>query len=146
MPVQQKIYSAKEDQDVRFADGQFTGFLEVDGALSVAGSLTVTGAINSVGGTPQQEITGDGAIVLTNRSVFLSKATPAAVTIPAPTADGIIISVVSTTNQAHVITGLFLASNNTATFGTAIGNNVNLISRDGRWWSLGATNVTFSTV
>lgn len=100
-------------------------------------------------------ITGDGAIPIVPGIYHLTKGSAAAITLAAPTAgaasvgghDGVIITVVSETAFAHVITGSVRGfngkgSSGTITFGTAKGNTVTLIARNGDWFTLGAIGAT----
>jgi hypothetical protein len=76
----------------------------------------------------------------------LTKTSAGAYTLSAPTSqeNGADLIVLSTTAFAHVITGAFNASGTTATFTATVGNRVQFIAIDGRWWVLNATNVTIT--
>lgn len=97
-----------------------------------------------------QAITGDGAITIQTGMVVLSKGSAAAITIAAPTAgdhDGIEITVVTLTAQAHVITQGTVGfnakgSSGTVTFTAAIGNAVVLRAYNGNWYAVVKTGVT----
>lgn len=147
MAVTQNIYSAKENEDVRFASGQFTSNLEVDGNLTVTGTTSATGAISANVLQDVQTISEDGAISVVSSAVDITKGTAAALTIAAPTAaqEGTTIMIRTTTAAAHVITGAFRASNDTATFTAAAGNSVILVARNLRWVDYCATGVAFTT-
>lgn len=93
----------------------------------------------------------DGAIPVTPGVYSVTKGSAAALTLAAPVAgapsaggdDGCIITVVSETAFAHVITQGTVGFNakgasGTATFGAAKGNGLQLIARNGNWWVLGA--------
>jgi len=98
-----------------------------------------------------QDIAGDGAITVRHGVVFLNKSTAGAITLALPLAsvNGAELHIVSTTAQAHVVTTPALgvnATNNTLTFGTAVGNSCRLRARNGTWWLTESRNVTASTV
>lgn len=100
----------------------------------------------------KQAITGDGAITIQNATVYLSKAGAGAITLAAPTSgthDGIRITVISTTAQAHVITSGVdgfnaKGSSGTATFGGAIGDSVTFEADTGHWYTVATRNVTIA--
>lgn len=99
-----------------------------------------------------QAITGDGAITIQNATVFLSKGTPSAATLAAPTTgthDGFTVRVVAISAQAHVITGSVDGFNakgasGTATFGGALGDSVTFVAYLGHWYTLSKVNVTIA--
>lgn len=98
-----------------------------------------------------QDIPADGAINPVAGNVVLRKGTPAAITLAAPTTpaqDYTILRVVSTTAQAHVITGPAAGFNaggagaDVATFTTAaIGDSLTLMAFNGVWYIVGSTGV-----
>lgn len=107
--------------------------------------------------TVPQVITGDGAISFAagDQFVFLTKGSAAAITIAAPTAgsplaggqDGVMVTIVSETAFAHVITCStdgFNAkgSSGTLTASAAANNWVQLIARNGHWRIIGNLNFT----
>ncbi len=100
-----------------------------------------------------QAITGDGAITIANYAlVILSKAGAGAITLAAPTSgthDRFEVTVVSSTAQAHVITGGVdgfnaKGSSGTATFGGAIGDSVTFVAHGGHWYTKSLVNVTIA--
>ena len=87
-------------------------------------------------------IAGDGAITIQSGTVLLTKATPAAITIAAPTAGqaGTRITITSGTDQAHVVTftGSTLldgttGANITATFPAFAGASITVIAALLKW-------------
>jgi hypothetical protein len=115
--------------------------------VTIDGLLIKDGIVGTI-----QAITGDGAITIQNATVVASKAGAAALTLAAPTAgthDGIIVRVVATSAQAHVITGGVdgfnaKGSSGTATFGGAIGDSVTFVAHNGHWYTLSKINVTIA--
>jgi hypothetical protein len=80
----------------------------------------------------------------------ITKSTAGAFTLALPTTDGIRMSIVSETAAAHVITcggsppsGLN-AANGTLTYAATAGSGCELISRNGRWYTLNLNGVTVS--
>ena len=121
---------------------------------NVSGNLTgnVTGAINSPAPTV---LSADGALAIPtigNASFSITKGSAAALTLVAPAAgtdDGKILTIVSETAYAHVVTCATDGFNNkgssgTATWATAKGNYLVLMARNGHWWSVGLTGVTLA--
>lgn len=93
---------------------------------------------------PVQRITGDGTITIRDGVVYLSKASAAAITIAAPSTldNGKVVSVITKTAQAHVITSAVdgfneKGSSGTVTFTAAIGNKVILEAEGGHWYAAG---------
>ena len=116
--------------------------------VTVDGLLIKDGIAGSI-----QAITGDGAITIASGArVVLSKGAAAAITIATPTAtthDGFLITVVSLTAQAHVITSATDGFNDkgasgTATFGGAIGDSVTLMAYQANWYVVGKVNITIA--
>ncbi len=140
MPVTPTVLNVKAETDTRLRNLQITGTLEVDGTLTSTGAITATGGVLN----PQQVIAGDGAITIRNGSVILTKSSAAAITLAAPTAAqaGTVISVLSTTAQAHVITSVINAASTTATFGGAVADRVSFVAYNLRWWVIDALNIT----
>lgn len=89
--------------------------------------------------------TGHKAIDKASGCAMLTKATAGTdYTLAAPTAttdDGIEIEIITTTAAAHVVTAgagkINGATNGTATFAAAIGNNVKLKAYQGVWYTVG---------
>jgi len=92
-----------------------------------------------------------GAVTMVNSIAHITKAGVAAMTLAAPTQDGIVITVVGTTANAHTLTitgGLngAGAGADVGTFGGAVGDGVSVYSYGGSWWGVPGSNlnVTFA--
>ena len=118
--------------------GQNLGF-DSTGKLVAQGVRTVT------------VYTADGAISAKEGTVFLNKSGVLAATLAAPTAttdDGKVMRIVSLTANAHTVTQTTPGFNNggsasdVATFGGAIGDNMNIVAYQGKWYVLSLRNVT----
>ncbi len=92
-----------------------------------------------------------GAIAVRSHTALLTKAGVGEMTLAVPTAtthDGIVITVVSTTAQAHTVTATTVgfnegnAASDVGTFGGAIADNFSFIAYQGEWYTLTNTNVT----
>ena len=142
MPVTPTQYNVKADTDNRLRNLEITGTFEADTTSTFLGQITASGGVLN----PQQVISGDGAITVQNGSVVLTKGSAAAITIAAPTSAqaGMVVTVLSTTGFAHVITGAFNAAGTTATFGAAALNRVTLLAYNLRWYVIDSLNVTIS--
>jgi hypothetical protein len=95
----------------------------------------------------------DAPITATVGAVFVTKATAAALTLAAPANpadDGKILRVIAATAAAHTVTQATPGFNNAgaaadvATFGGAIGDNLEIIARAGIWYVLSTRNVTLA--
>lgn len=103
---------------------------------------------------PQQVIAVDGAILIREGLVMVTKAGVCVMTLAAPKVgedDGKVLWVDSLTAQAHTLTianGLrgVGASADVGTFGAAIGNGLGLYAYNGAWYPVPGTNtgVTFA--
>ena len=96
-----------------------------------------------------QAFAADGAITMVSGGIaMLTKSTGAgAYTLAVPTVDGIHLTCVSTTAQAHVITQATVgfnakAASGTITFGGAKGDSVQLVSYSGNWYVVSDNNIT----
>jgi hypothetical protein len=132
------------------------------GLMRTCGSVNATGIGQWVNYTsaqntaplynPLQLLTTNGALPVTAGNYLITKAGVLADTLAAPTAgsqDGIIISISSTTANAHTLTatGLFqtgTASVNLATFAAQAGAGLTLMSYNGKWIVLYSVGITFS--
>ena len=141
-----------KDGGAVFADAATIEIDTVNEATAAAG-VTVDGLLikdNRIG--VKQAITGDGAITIQHATVYLSKAGAAAITLAAPTSgthDGLRITVIATSAQAHVITSGVdgfnaKGSSGTATFGGAIGDSVTFEADAGHWYTVATRNVTIA--
>lgn len=133
----------------------------IDETTSAAG-VTVDGVLIKdtavYGRTPVGAVSASGAITITpyNKHFMITKsASAAAMTIVDPTAtthDGVTLSFIATTAQAHTLdnsagSGFFSSgggSKDVATFGGAIGDGLTIIAYQGKWYidPRGVTNVT----
>lgn len=100
-------------------------------------SPTITGAVTNQKTTVY---TADGAIAVESGVAFIEKTSAAAMTLAAPTVDGITITIVAGTSFAHVVTGtnLFWAGEtggpfNKITTAAFIGSSATVVSRNGLW-------------
>jgi hypothetical protein len=96
-----------------------------------------------------------GAIAIKEGFSVITKAGVAVMTLAAPTAglpaaagdDGRVLTIVSTTAQAHTVTtpsNKVNGASTTLTFGAAVANFVQLIAYGGVWYVLGKTGITVS--
>lgn len=94
----------------------------------------------------------DGAITQKSGTVFVTKASAAALTLADPTAttdDNKTLTVISTTAAAHTLSNAAGsgfnaggAATDVGTFGGAKGDNIQLTAYQGVWYVRGKTNVT----
>lgn len=100
---------------------------------------------------PIQVASADGAITVKSGSVFITKATAAALTLAAPTAgvdDGKQLTIIDTYGAAHTVTntspGFNAASTSgdVATFGGAKGDSMVIRAYQGVWLTVSLRNVT----
>ncbi len=98
---------------------------------------------------PQEVASVDGAIGIKAGTVWITKASAAALTLAAPTAgtdDNKRLEIISTTAQAHTVTiaggvaGAGAAAD-VATFGAAVNNRITLKAYNGAWYSSGGAAV-----
>jgi hypothetical protein len=121
-----------------------------DAGVTVDGALIKDGVIQAGQQDDVVAIVGDGAITVAPSTVFLSKGTPAAITIVAPTTtthDGYIIRIVDISGQAHVVTSSVegfnaKGSSGTLTFAGNIGEAVTLMAYQGDWYTITLNGVT----
>lgn len=114
-----------------------------------SGALVQTGGTNPTIQTISA--TGAGVISIKSGTVYLTASGAATVTLAAPTTglvtaggdDGKKLTIISTTAQAHTVTQTTPGFNNgstasdVATFGTAIGNNFEVVAKGGVWYVYG---------
>ncbi len=94
----------------------------------------------------------DGAITLKSGTVFITKASAAALTLANPTAtadDGKHLTILATTAAAHTVSNAAGggstgggAGADVGTFGGAKGDNIRLVAYQGAWYVASAINVT----
>jgi len=120
------------------------GSLSVSGAASVTGAATLSGGATITGGAVVNQkvtvYTADGAIAVESGVAVIEKTSAAAMTLAAPTVDGVTITIVAGTSFAHVVTGtnLFWAGEtggpfNKITTAAFIGSAATVVSRNGLW-------------
>lgn len=140
-------------------------FVVREGSSPTLGTVTVTSLIgdvtgdltgNVVGGiqNPVSAVTADGAIAVPSVSTqyFITKAGVAAMTLVDPTAtthDGIVLTFISGTANAHtldLVTGINGGAADIGTYGAAAGNGVSIVAYQGVWYQMPGsnTNVTFA--
>lgn len=93
----------------------------------------------------------DGAVPVNSRIVAVTKVTAAALTLAAPTADGLLFTIISDTAAAHEVTApdeIIVSGEATAydtiTFDAQIGASITLVSSNGNWVVVAFNNVTLS--
>lgn len=103
-----------------------------------------------------ENASANGAITIPDRGekiVMVTKAGVCAMTLAAPTAtthDGVRITFISTTANAHTLTATTIGTNDSGTstdvgtFGGAKGDGVTLVAYQADWWVVSKTNVTFA--
>lgn len=97
-----------------------------------------------------REYVADGAIAANlSHTALLTKAGIGAYTLAAPARDGIRLSIISRTANAHVVTatgliddGVVGGSKNSATFAAFAGASIELISHGGKWNTVALKAVT----
>ena len=131
-------------------------------AATLTGSQTLTNKILTSpvinGGTSSAkdvvtDITADGAITILRGTVTVSKSSAAALTIAAPTTaqSGTILTIISTTAFAHVITftgGTLIngtsAAKTTATLAAYAGAGLQVVAANQKWNLISNTNATLA--
>ena len=130
----------------------------IDGVLCKDNAVTASGGVTAdlAGGVKETivAVSADGAIAVpaASRSYFITKAGVAAMTIVNPTAtthDGIRLTFISTTAQAHTLDNSAGAGFNdggagadVGTFGGAKGDNIVIEAYQGKWYVVSKVNVT----
>lgn len=126
----------------------FDGEVQAD---SFTGNLTgnVTGNVSGGIDEPFVVVSADGAITVptVNTTYFVTKAGVAAMTIVAPTAtthDGIRLTFISTTAQAHTLdmasSGINGGSADIGTWGGAAGDGVTIVAYQAHWYEVPGSN------
>lgn len=97
---------------------------------------------------PTQILTDSGAITIPCGTCFLNKAGVVAATLAAPVADGLELSIVALTANAHTVdmasSGVNGGSADVGTFGGATYDRTTLISIGGHWYQKDVTNVSWA--
>ena len=116
-------------------------------------SITQQFAPNNVNANPLPQpylvASADGAISIAHGTVFITKATAAALTIANPPLgmNGAVLNVVATTAAAHTVTNTSgfnggSTASDVATFGGGIGDSMQLTAYNGVWLTLNLLDVT----
>ena len=101
------------------------------------------------GDTPVIYFTVGGALPVVPGTYILNGAGALAMTLAAPAVDGIVIKVLALTAHAHTVTtpaNKINGADDTATFASAVGNNVVLESINGLWLVQSSVGITLSEV
>ena len=94
-----------------------------------------------------------GAIGIKSGVAVITASSAAALALAAPLAgvdDGSVLTIVSTTAQAHTVTNASPGFNgagtsgDVATFGAAIGNAMQVVAYNGNWYTIALRNVTLA--
>lgn len=132
----------------------FAGDVTVAGTLTANGALVANGALTMNGAFSHRFVaaSADGAITIKSGVVYVTKAGVCAMTIADPTAttdDGKILTIISTTANAHTLDNSagsgFNAgggSKDVGTFGGAKGDGITITAYQGKWYVIGSVNVT----
>lgn len=128
-------------------DTTFTTVAATTFTGAVVGNVTgnVTGAVQNT----VEAASTNGAVAIASKTVYLTKAGVAAMTLATPTAtthDGIRITFIATTANAHTVTcpAGKLQGSAVGTFGGAVGDTMTVEAYQGIWYILTKTNVTLS--
>lgn len=118
------------------------------------GETTIKEINNVANGGAKEPIvaySASGALGLYSHTAVMTAAGAGAMTLAVPTAtthDGLKITVVAATAQAHTVTATTVgfnagdAASDVGTFGGAIGDGFSFIAYQGEWYTLTNTNVT----
>lgn len=97
---------------------------------------------------PTQVCSADGAITIPHGNVVITKGSAAALTLAAPQADGLRLSITATTAHAHTVdlatSGVDGGSSDVGTFGGAAYDHVHLVSIGLHWYIVSKLNVSFA--
>lgn len=123
-----------------------------NGASPVAGSCWVEPVYAPARGKQLQVMANSGAVVIKESTVVITKAGVAALTIADPTTgvhDGLEMTFISSTAQAHTLSNAAGSGFNSGgagtdvgTFGGAIGDGITIIAYAGKWLVKDKTNCT----
>lgn len=111
------------------------------------------GGVGGASGVVEYAASGAIAIPTRNTTIVLTKAGVGAMTLAAPTAlthDGVTLTIISSTAQAHTLTNASPgfngggAASDVGTFGGAIGDNIVLVAHNAVWLVVSKTNVTLA--
>lgn len=122
---------------------------------SATGNTLLNIAKNDNGGVKGEfaAYAANGAIPIRSHTALLTKAGVNAMTLATPTAtthDGVTITIVATTANAHTVTAATIgfnagnAATDVGTFGGAIGDGMTVVAYQGEWYVVSNINVTFA--
>ena len=126
---------------------------ELQNAVSGGGVNLVDVTGTSLLKSTCQVLSADGAIPIQSGVAAITKASAAALTIAAPTTaqNGTLLSIISTTAYAHVITFTGGTLNNgtstaktTVTLPAYVGGGIRIIAYNGKWYLSGNQNATLA--
>jgi hypothetical protein len=110
------------------------------GPVVVAGTKTSEGSVGGSADARVKVYSGDGAIDVRSHIAIITKGSAAAMTLAAPTSDGIDIKVSAGSAFAHVVTatgllhdGVTGGAKNTYTTAAFVGSGAHLVSYNGKW-------------
>lgn len=150
--------------DFRFTANTFTALSGSTIATNTIAETTAASGVTidsvllkdgiSTARTPVVVVSADGAISVPNGNTIymVTKAGVAAMTLVDPTAathDGLVLTFISTTAQAHtldLVTGVNGSAADVGTFGGAAGDGVSIVAYNGVWYAMagGNTNVSWA--
>lgn len=156
-----KVLSAKTDELINALNNFVNGDdMSVPGTFTAETTSTFTGIATFTAAPVLKNtiaaVTADGAITIPsgNKTFAITKAGVAAMTLANPTAtthDGLRLTFVSTTAQAHTLSNAAGAGFNNGggasdigTFGGAIGDNIVIEAYQGVWYVVSKVNVTLA--
>lgn len=97
---------------------------------------------------PVQVCSADGAITIPSGQVLITKGSAAALTLAAPTANGLRLKITATTAHAHTVdlatSGVDAGAADVGTFGGAAHDHVELVSYNSHWYVASKLNVSFA--
>lgn len=119
--------------------------------MTMAWNFVPQSGVGAAHAEPVQTILVDGAITIGQGTVFITKATAAAITIANPPTgvDGARLKIISTTAAAHTVTytagfGGGTTARDVATFGGAINDGFEIVAYQGLWYAANTRNVTIA--
>lgn len=146
---------ATDDQTASFSPGSFGNLIGYVHSLVSSTSVRIECAWESGrrARKPHQVASASGAVVIKESTVVITKAGVAALTIADPAAadDGIEMTFISATAQAHTLSNAAGsgfnaggAGSDVGTFGGAIGDGITIVAYNTKWLVKDKTNVTLA--
>jgi hypothetical protein len=142
-----------DDRNNVIATLDYSGNLSIVGSATITGSVTVTGSVSATGAvdsadTTTQAVTAAGAINLTAPYTSIAGGTGYAVTLAAPSREGMVkvIEMISITSGevTMALTEVVGGSAGTSASFNAAGETLVLVSRAAKWVVLKEVGVTLS--